>query len=93
MLLRLGFIVALVVTAFAFTGCQNKIDDTSSNGGTQKETINNIEYTTPASTGPSAPPEVKGPSSLPPQVNSGINQAQAVTEKENIQLTLPVKNS
>ncbi len=73
-----------VCSVLALSGCQTT-DNVKPNNDSQASS-----GPVPFSAGPKAAPEIIGPSN-PPPVSATTNQPQAVTEKENIRLTLPVK--
>lgn len=83
-------IILLVVFSLALilAGCQAAVEN---NTNSNQSTENNTEEErlgVPFSNGPSNPPDVKGPSNPPPAAEE---TPQAVTQKEDIRLTLPLK--
>lgn len=81
-------IVLVVVLSFSMmlVGCQATVQPTEKTENTNTEN-NDGELGVPFSNGPTNPPNVKGPSNPPPTDET----PQAVTQKEDIRLTLPIK--
>ena len=73
----------MVLGLMTISGCQQ-----SQNSNRSTSTQNNVPY----SQGPSGPPAVKGPTGAPPSASATSNSPEAVTQDENIKLTLPLKN-
>jgi len=79
-------LIFIVLSVLALYGCQK-----SSTPAPIKNQP--TEVNVPYSKGPSGPPNVKGPTAPPPNSAINQNQPQAVTNNENIKLTLPLQNS
>ncbi len=87
-------LIALVLSCgllFILAACQSNTPDNTVSEDT--EVIDSMDPTQPFSKGPSAPPSMKGPTGPPPGADlSEIdpdNQPQAITEVEDITITMP----
>ncbi len=76
---------------FILAACQSKPAEEPTNG--KPEVTNNMDPTQPFSKGPSAPPSMKGPTGPPPGTDvteiDTDNPPQAITEVEDITITMP----
>jgi hypothetical protein len=79
----LGSVLLLVAVVFGFIGCQAEPVETEE----VEEYVPTVP--TPFSRGPSGPPSVKGPTSPPPGTELTDETPQAVTETEDVRITLP----
>jgi hypothetical protein len=79
-------LVAILCFSMMLMGCQANVQPNTQNTETAKE---EERLGVPFSNGPTAPPDVKGPTTPPPTENE--DAPQAVTQKEDIRLTLPLK--
>ncbi len=83
--------IILVLSIILLAGCQQENGEMNKEKGAdapQKAEDQVGKYGVPYSNGPTAGPEtMKGPTAPPPETPT----AQAVTTKENIRLTLPLK--
>jgi hypothetical protein len=80
-------LILMVILCLTLMGCQTAVENApNSNQNTENKTEDE-RLGVPFSNGPTNPPDVKGPSNPPPAEES----PQAVTQKEDIRLTLPLK--
>ena len=85
MIRSIGYLALLgLLTLGLVTGCQSDDDG----NGTVSDTEEIQDLSVPYSRGPTSPPSVKGPTSPPPSFSEG-EAPQAVTEFEDIKITLP----
>lgn len=88
-LIVLGLTCALV--AMIFTACQSSPVDNSVES--EPAVTDNMDPNQPFSRGPTAPPDMKGPTGPPPGAElteiDPDNPPQAITEVEDITITMP----
>ena len=79
----IGSVLLLVAVVFGFIGCQAE--------PVEPEAVVEYEPTVPVpfSRGPSGPPSVKGPTAPPPGMELVDESPQAITETEDVRITLP----
>lgn len=81
-------LVAVLSLSLMLAGCQAAEEKpTNTNQNTENNNGEDERLGVPFSNGPTNPPDVKGPSNPPPAEET----PQAVTQKEDIRLTLPIK--
>lgn len=83
------FLILILPSILTLYGCQKS-------PAPIKNQPASTEVNIPYSKGPSGPPKVNGPSTTPPSssaINQNQNRPEAITNNENIKLTLPLKKS
>lgn len=90
--MKIQKLILILAVGTLMSGCQTETTTETKIIEENKTPV--IDHGIPESTGPTGAPNVKGPTSPPPESNvlSDLSpQAEAVTTSENIRLTLPLK--
>ncbi|MGL5830873.1 MAG: hypothetical protein ACRCZE_01865 [Candidatus Altimarinota bacterium] len=82
-------LAAILCFSMILTGCQTNVEQPEINNQSTETNNNEEKLGVPFSNGPSNPPDVKGPNTPPPADTE--ESPQAVTQEEDIRLTLPLK--
>lgn len=81
----------MVLGLMTLSACQTDIKN--QNPDKKVDQVNVVSHGEPKSKGPDAPPSMDNGPDAPPPENIADPSAQAVTTKENIRLTLPLKSN